>query len=266
MHEIFLTATVQPENVETVRAILQGYCEGGERQRVTLVRHLHRRDESSGMIANIKGLPTIKELQKEKGPNTALWQELHQSLAKQSYILQTRYDVTEEFSNAQAGDPRAVGAAGKKPVVGTLRWNDQCDPPSNRYPPFVTQRRCLEIRDKNLELILAANKFTLKSESVEESCTWWCDGEEYSLVRYLTFSPELSATGEPQLQQTVPVWLLFIRMQVESNLERMQQAYATLSRIREKLFRVPQIQFKVFDRRAHDTRDIGAYRSSVVPA
>lgn len=41
-----------------------------------------------------------------------------------------------------------------------LRWTELPDPPSHRLPPYMTQRRTVEIIDLGLEKILADNKFT----------------------------------------------------------------------------------------------------------
>lgn len=96
-HEIFLTAVVDSdEDAVKARAILCGYTEMKERQRFTKVRHMLRDGNDNG----VKGFPTIKELQKERTANSAIWQELHQIFMKQSYIVQERTDVTNEAKNA----------------------------------------------------------------------------------------------------------------------------------------------------------------------
>lgn len=89
-HEIFMTAVVQGEDAIKARAILGGYTEMRERHRFTRVRHRTRQE------FGIKGLPSIKELQKERGPNAQVWQELHQIFIKQAYTIQERVDITDE--------------------------------------------------------------------------------------------------------------------------------------------------------------------------
>jgi len=92
-HEIFLTAVVNSdEDAIKARAILRGYTEIRERQRFTKVRHMVRN--------GVKGLPTIKELQKERTPNLPIWTELHQILMKGAYIIQERTDVSDEAKEA----------------------------------------------------------------------------------------------------------------------------------------------------------------------
>jgi len=97
--ELFLTAVVPDDRVNTARAILSGVTEMRERRRFTAVCYIHREDSAAP-----KTLDRLKELQKERGsPNAARWQELHQILLKQSYVLQERVDITQEASNPTAG-------------------------------------------------------------------------------------------------------------------------------------------------------------------
>lgn len=89
-HEIFMTALIADEDAIKARAILHGFTEMPERHRFTKVRYMWRKE------FGVKGLPTIKELQKERGANAATWQELHQIFTKQPYIVLELIDVTEE--------------------------------------------------------------------------------------------------------------------------------------------------------------------------
>ncbi|KAK4243702.1 hypothetical protein C7999DRAFT_44529 [Corynascus novoguineensis] len=93
-HESFLVATVLEEDGTTARAILRGVTESHERHYFTRVQHYKPSDSTS------RGLPTVKQLQKERGPTTAQWQELHQILVKQPSVVQVRTDITEEIENA----------------------------------------------------------------------------------------------------------------------------------------------------------------------
>lgn len=52
----------------------------------------------------------------------------------------------------------------------------------------------------------------------------------------------------------LPFSLLFVRIQVESSPDRMQQAHVQLEKARKALVGV--FDFKIFDRRCHDTRNI----------
>ncbi len=96
-HEIFLTAMVPDADATKARAVLGGMTEMRERHQFTKVRYLQRED------LNPKSLDKFKELQKERGPNAARWQELHQILLKQHYILQERINITQEVPSATQG-------------------------------------------------------------------------------------------------------------------------------------------------------------------
>lgn len=94
-----------------------------------------------------------------------------------------------------------------------------------------------------------------KTESIEESFHWFFNNLEYVLIR--TF--QLPAGANPQMvpdlstiTPLVPFWLLYVRIQVESAPERMQEAHAQLETARQALIGI--FDFKVFDRRVHDTR------------
>ncbi len=118
-----------------------------------------------------------------------------------------------------------------------------------------------------------------KSETVEESYSYFRDSIEYSLVRY--YLVPTVATGppgpdggssQPQPQpepepldslpawdQLTPVdpagkWILYVKTEVpeDNSPENMQKAQDELMAVREQLTGV--FDFKVFDRRAHDTR------------
>ena len=96
-HEIFLAAVVQDADVPKARALLGGFSEMRERHQYTRIQHYVPQDVS------IKGFPAIKELQKERGPNTPKWQELHQILVRQPSTLQVRTLVTEEVQKVSSG-------------------------------------------------------------------------------------------------------------------------------------------------------------------
>lgn len=97
-HEIFMTAVVVDADAAKARSVLTGVTETRERHRYTKVRHLHRGDGAP------KSLDKLKELGKEpRNPNAPRWQELHQILLAQSYILQERVDITAEVLSRQSG-------------------------------------------------------------------------------------------------------------------------------------------------------------------
>ncbi|KAK3314840.1 mediator complex, subunit Med18 [Apodospora peruviana] len=256
-HEIFLTAIVPDDYAFNARAVLAGHTEMREQHRFTKVRYMRREE------FGVKGLPTNKDLQKERGPNAALWQELHQIFLKQSYIIQERTDITDEIKNAGATDAITAGTPAAK--VPRLRFNDLPDTMSSRHPQHNTQRKTLEIADPRLGKILADNKFTCKTESIEETYHWFDDkGLEYVLTRVFRApaprgnnntaieKPALSvaALGDP----VAPFWTLFVSVRVESTPERMQQGHQLLETTRQFLTGV--FDFRNFDRRAHDTRNM----------
>lgn len=51
----------------------------------------------------------------------------------------------------------SVTISADKPRV--LRWTDLPDPPSQRVPPFITQRKIVDIGDHKVEKVLLDNKF-----------------------------------------------------------------------------------------------------------
>ncbi|KAK3684188.1 mediator complex, subunit Med18 [Podospora appendiculata] len=249
-HELFLTAIVPDESMLKARAVLGGVCEMRERHSFTKVRYVRRTDPSP------KGLHTIKELQKEKGPNLPHWQEMHQILAKQSYVLQELIDIT----------PEVVLLAPRSTVIvppsrpRRLRFSDLPDPLNKNNPPAITQRKMLEITDHRLDKILADNKFTTKAESVEETYSWWLNNVEYALTR-LSIVPPSDPPAPPQqvpsvaaLHPLAPYWILYVRVQVQSTPERMQHGYGLLTQALKNLSGI--FEFKVFDRRVHDTRNM----------
>ncbi|KAK3386879.1 mediator complex, subunit Med18 [Podospora didyma] len=241
-HEIFLTAVVKDADIPVAMAVLGGMTEMREQRQFTRVRYLQR-------DAAVKGLPTIKEIQKEKVPTTAQYTELHQILLKQSYLLQERVNITDDLRPAESAEVPA-----EKPRL--LRWSDLPDPATTRTSAFTTQRRMLEISDRRVEKVLADNKFTTKDETIELSYQWWLNGVEYALVSIFRVPVDPEAPNKipalPDLKPFAPIWMLYVRVQIESNHERMQQAYVQLQQAQKDL--VGLFEFKVFDRRVHDTR------------
>ena len=96
-HEIFLAAIVPEPDLNKARALLGGFTEMRERHQFTRIQHYQPQDPT------VKGFPTIKELQKERGPNTPQWQELHQILVRQPSALQVRTKITEEVQTTKTG-------------------------------------------------------------------------------------------------------------------------------------------------------------------
>jgi hypothetical protein len=166
-YELFMNAIVSGADEAKARALLGGFTEMRERHQVTRVQHYEPEDTA------VKGLPTIKQLQKERRPTAPQWQELHQILAKQPFILHVRTDTTEEAQkalNASAAAATSPGAgSGSVSVIPAVRWTDLPDPP-NPQLPFITQRKVLDIADPDAQSILAANKFKLVYPNLLCSC------------------------------------------------------------------------------------------------
>jgi hypothetical protein len=97
-HEIFMTAIVPDGDATKARSVLTGVTETRERHRYTKIRYMQREDASP------KTLDKFKELGKEsRNPHAARWQELHQILLAQSYIVQERVDITPEVLSRKSG-------------------------------------------------------------------------------------------------------------------------------------------------------------------
>lgn len=162
------------------------------------------------------------------------------------------------------------------------------DPPSPQRPPFITQRRLVDIDDPRAPAILAENGFGFvhpgshipllgfsvapssntcssrpTSDLVEESYRWWSEGIEYSLTRMFVVAlrtDQIVPGQVPNPARLTPVgniWILYVRAKVDSSPtatmpERVKQAQAQLVRVKEHLKGV--FDFPAFDRRCHDTR------------
>ncbi|KAK0670875.1 mediator complex, subunit Med18, partial [Cercophora samala] len=247
MHELFLSSVIKDHEVPKLLALLGGFTEMRERHQFTRVQHF----EPSPAV---KGILTIKELQKERHTNASHWNELHQILTKQPCAIQVRTHITEyEIESAKKGEAVSIPADKSR----LLRWTELPDPPSQRLPPYITQRRTVEIADAKLEKILADNKFSRVSNIFEESYHWWQRDHftEFALIRTWIAEDSLPSDQVMNLaarEPYAPYWMLYVRALVESSPEKMQQAQTQLEKVRDQFREV--LDFKVFDRRAMDTR------------
>ncbi|KAK4455420.1 hypothetical protein QBC34DRAFT_389864 [Podospora aff. communis PSN243] len=246
-HEVFITAVINDADANKARAILAGITEMKERHQYLLVRHFERGPADR----DPKILDSLKEYQKERGPNAARWQQFAQTLLRQEYIVQEHIDVTTEVAAANGGDIPLTFPPSKPRL---LRWDDFPDPPGNAIPEFITQRRILEITDPRVEKILTDIKFVPRNTSIQESYKWWSNSLEYHLAKVLLI-PQGQAPNLATLQPLAPFWTLYVRSEFDYSPERLQESYAALAGVREILQGV--IEFKVFDRRAMDTRVMG---------
>ncbi|KAK0741926.1 mediator complex, subunit Med18 [Apiosordaria backusii] len=246
MHELFLSSVVKEHEVPKVLALFGGFTEMRERHQFTRVQHFEPNPA-------VKGLATIKEFQKEPRLLNNPWLELHQILAKQPCTIQVRTRIVDsEIESAKKGEMVSV----PDDRVRLLRWTELPDPPSQRLPPYITQRKTIEFVDPRMEKILVDNKFTRVSNIYEESYHWWqTDFTEFALIRTWIADDSLPADKIMNLSSTqpyAPFWMLYVRTLVESSPERMQQAQTQLEKVKDQFRGV--LDFKVFDRRAMDTR------------
>lgn len=151
MYELFLTALIEGVDLDPACAILSGVCgmqPWHSTERVLFFQGPYR---PSG-LANLNSLgPSIRDRNNRK---VHQFKELHQKLSKESFVLQTRYDVSKD---TQMGPEAAAMDLNSTP--GILRWTDFPDPPHNR--PHLTSRGKVEIWDQpGLMAMMADNQFT----------------------------------------------------------------------------------------------------------
>ncbi|KAK4456613.1 hypothetical protein QBC42DRAFT_280895 [Cladorrhinum samala] len=250
MYEIFATAVVQNDDILKARAILAGVTKSQEYHRFMRIQHFEPQDPST------RGLPAIKEIQKERNtnPHVPAWVELNAILLKQQYTVRIHTKVNMDEVEGAKND------SANRPVipptrVRVLKWCEMPDPPSQHLAPWISQRRALDILDPRAENILLANRYQRTSNVYEESYDYRSGKLTYSLTKQWLIDPSVGTDEIPNLataDEFAPFWLLHVRAVVESKAEAMQQAIARLAAVREELMGV--FEFKAFDRRALDTR------------
>lgn len=143
MYEVFLTAIVDDSSFSAACAVLGGLCGMRPWQSFQRVLYFHGPPRAGG-------IPHQDNLEKPlRKDATFLWKELGQNLLRQSYVIQTRYEVPKDRQTA----PMDLNG-----TQGILRWTDFPEPPHGR--PMLTQRKKTEIWDqKNLPTILRDNNY-----------------------------------------------------------------------------------------------------------
>ncbi|KAH8892479.1 hypothetical protein GQ53DRAFT_822695 [Thozetella sp. PMI_491] len=263
MHELFLTAIIADSDVPQARAILRGICATRERHGFSHLVFYHQ----PAAVGQPQGLPALKGIQKHShAANLKQWAELHQIFTKLSFVVQVRYDL-DENALKQGNEPASDAAK-----LGVFRWNDIPEPTGPRAVIHV-QRRMLEIKDKNLDRILQENKMARKSHAIEETYKWYRDGLEFTLSRVYGLNPDLLSPPDQdgpalpplsQLDPILPSWTLIVRtIAPDSTPAQVQQAVAQLHEIHAKLMGV--FEFKLFDRRVHDTRNVAMPQQQHLP-
>lgn len=146
MYELFLTGIVDDAELDKAKDVFGALCRMTPYRSVNRVLYYQGPPRPGGM-ANLSALG--KPIRKEIG---MLWKELHQTLTRQSYILQARYEVVNNRDGPIA-PPLDLDA-----TPGILRFTDFPDPP--RGQPLITQRKKVEIwEQQKLPTIMAANNY-----------------------------------------------------------------------------------------------------------
>ncbi|PBP18083.1 putative Mediator of RNA polymerase II transcription subunit 18 [Diplocarpon rosae] len=128
MHELFLTTYVYEGDLNTTEKILQGYC--ASHPKTILFRKLIWEGPRTRTPKPID----VKFIKAQPQQVMMSWKFLSDQLSRQSYILNTLYEVDESsFGQAENGimsdtnnPPREGYYLDQRP--GTLRWNDLPDP------------------------------------------------------------------------------------------------------------------------------------------
>ncbi|GJC81420.1 mediator of RNA polymerase II transcription subunit 18 [Colletotrichum liriopes] len=241
MYELFLTTLVDDDDIQAACSVLGGLCAMPAWQSLHRVLYFKGPAKPGGISKQNSIVKTPrKDIQ-------MLWKDLHQQLSRQSYILQARYEV---FKDKDFG-PTA---------------------PENRSS--VTQRKKTEIWDqKNLLSVMRDNNYQFKSEAVEETYQFFRDDVEFCLSRHYIL--QMNGDNGP-LTQTAPWdtmspadpgrrWMFLIKVHVhqDNKPDEILKAHEQLANIRRELEGV--FDFKMFDRRIHDTRVAVEMRNAPAP-
>ncbi|KAM3076224.1 hypothetical protein ACMFMG_006269 [Clarireedia jacksonii] len=203
MHEIFLSATVESEDVSRAVRILQGYC-GMIPQELIRRRLIFEGPRSR----TVKGLDA--SFVKQQPPNKLpLWKFLNDQLVRQSYILTLIYDVERsQFGlpkQETEGEEGNVGSCPLDDVPGTLRWNDLPDP-SNAT--IVNSRSVITIADEKLLCkVLQASGQRFTREVIQECYQLVHNNVVFTLNRFLEIPPEfqeVDSNSRPKINSKLP--------------------------------------------------------------
>ncbi|KAL7944005.1 mediator complex, subunit Med18 [Trichoderma barbatum] len=261
MYELFLTALVEDNDVNTALAVLSGFCSMQPWESVSRVIYFQGPPRPSG-ITNQRSFE--KPIRKEAA---MLWKELHQNLSRQSFVLQARYEIYKDRDLGPSAEPVDLDT-----VPGILRWTDFPDPPRNQ--PILTQRKKVELwEQRRLLSVLQENNHQFKTETIEEMYRFFRDDVEFCLTRhyfvgpledYVPLAAKPAITAEPR--SNLPAWESLTRvdsqnrwiLQVKAHVvqdnkpDEIKKAQDQLLKFRTDLEGV--FAFKVIDRKVHDTR------------
>lgn len=132
MYEVFLTSIVEDADFTSACSVLEGLCSMKPWESVVRVLYYQGPPRPAG-LSNQTSIE--KPIRKNVGP---LWRELHHNLARQSFILQVRYEILKDRDFGADAKPMELDA-----TPGILRWTDFPDPPHGK--PLLTQRKIVEL-------------------------------------------------------------------------------------------------------------------------
>ncbi|QSZ31587.1 hypothetical protein DSL72_001154 [Monilinia vaccinii-corymbosi] len=266
MHELFLSASVESEDVPRALRILQGYC-GMIPQPFIRRRLIFEGPRSRN---NLKGLdPSF--LKQQPPSKQSWWKNLNDQLIRQSYILTLIYDV----ERSQFGQPaKEVGSEEGRPgllpcdeVPGTLRWTDLPDPAN---AAIVNSRMFIAIEnEKSLCKLLQVSNHRFMREVIQECHRAVHKNTVFTLSRYLEIPPEFQEVDDnsrPKVNDRLPPfellepfdaedkWILTASVEVQNgnDPDHMKSAMAELSGAQED-FR-GCFALKAADRHTFDTK------------
>ncbi|KAJ4122744.1 hypothetical protein NW768_010186 [Fusarium equiseti] len=260
MHEIFLTALIEDKDFGAACSVLGGLTNMDPWKSIQRVLYFQGPPRPMG-ISN------QSSIEKPIRPGTGfLWKDLHQNLTRQSFILQTRYDVLQDRDMGPNAPPMDLDA-----TQGILRWTDFPDPP--RKQPLLTQRKMVELwEQKRLPSLMRDNNHTFKTETIEEVYHFYREEVEFCLVRHYFLQPiENYVPMETKQQQSSPLgslpswdsltpvdqqkrWFLHVKAHVvqDNKPEELVKVQEKLLATRRELEGV--FDFRGIDRKVHDTR------------
>ncbi|CAG8982427.1 hypothetical protein HYALB_00007106 [Hymenoscyphus albidus] len=245
MHELFLTATIQNDDIVRMVRILQGYC--GMKPQQSLYRRLIW--EGPRLRAGLKGVdPSI--IKRQPPQKIQLWGSLHEQLVRQSYILHVIYELPREsFGKSTEQDVAQMGPDGQPKTStfaldqqpGTLRWNDIPDPEGKRQ---VNTRPMLQIEnEKNLCFSMQVMQYRFVRQIIQE-CYRFINGNViFELSRYLQLPEGKEALSEPlpTFETLTPFdtenkWILTISVRVVNgkDLDLVQQGIGELMTVKNE--------------------------------
>ncbi|PHH71091.1 hypothetical protein CDD82_6758 [Ophiocordyceps australis] len=260
MYELFLTALVEPGDLEAACSVLGGLCSMTPWETISRVVYYQGPSKPNG-ISNQTSID--KPMRKD---TALLWKDLHQNLSRQSYIVQARYDVSKQRDMG----PQAM-AMDLNNTPGILRWTDFPDPPHGR--PLIIQRKFVDLwEQKKLPSVMRDNQYRYKSEVIEHQYRFFREETQFCLMRQYFLGPITNYTPlESRQHQSEPLeklpswesltpvdmqnrWILHVKVHVlqDSKPDQLRKAQDQLTALKAEL--EGAFELKAIDRKAHDTR------------